>query len=1744
MLPDPASQDLATQDLSRPALTNVTGLDAQLQRINTVESAWSLPKLPDDVKLDLLAHPSLPNPDAISSFLWGLHSDLQNTLSQASDQVGNLIAPSASAAPLQQVGGGSSGLLTASDGLQPVLLGPVSNPDSQFLRVTDPQNQFRRIWAGIAGQPAPSVVSGNAVEDLKKQAVGAGLLPTNTTIDGSWDPQMQQIANDLSYQDFQNRVLGSKPGSVRTDSALDLINKWTNPEVLATAATALGFLPNLKAIQGNFEDFGKSHNPLDLLKGAANIAFPILNDVLLFTGVSEVVAFGRVAEMGVDAARGLDAARDVGAFGQLGLRSADVASDVERFAAPSWTARHLQPGLIDPEAAVGGIRGAAGNVLGAWREATGSLIARKAVQQSMRLGIAGQLESTLYPGLSGIGLTGAGNQQQRINQFQQAKASNPLVSAVTGALALPLMPANVFERGTFTSPVSNLYKWAVDATTSVSQDTAISALWHDLIQANADPDAVAKYMQIAQEHGIQAAQDAYLGNGDTVQAGKVKLFTTISALVNQEAERNAVALGLTKATSGEQWDEAIHQYQNKWYNLLRPIDPTVDLNTADGAEQYARQRAAAEWDRGWNPENRSGLAGYKTAQGQLYQDTIDGLRADDPVVREQNIAAAQAAIASHNNDVRQATVDFLASRADPDQLRTDLARMWPSISPDKWADFEGGTNRLEELYALGDLKFVNAKDPGGWRPGALTALPAFIDPKDLGSLKGLTSFGGSPDSQAGHFALMGLNELSRQDAAGLIGYTKTLLDRLRSLQISEMDSSDVWNTFGRPLMAKLGGADVADVTVPVTDSAVNAGLQSIQGMSAKDVNVAARELFGSTGSRAQRDYADTLRWVAQQGGDPTQALDHVQQQLDQIDRAAFWSNSNINVSDSIPLEQRLKVLQGRLKYIAGEVDVPQPIKDQLAAKGYKAVYGPDFLFPQDLTGLNGPFGDLQKAQLRRLALGRFLTNQDPNIAALRGMAFERNLAANLSASDVLPAFDYGDAESPFAVGSADLQNIKSALYEKSDQIRLAQSLADQQRAGGVIGNLGTAIQNSAAPHSIWDFKPAQVHELFDPIYGENGSKLILNALKQSRHLGWEYEGLGAIESRLRANSWLKGALQVLGKSDVADSLGEFNGFKRAGVGVLSGAFALAHGANPIQAAGVGAAGAALAGEPTPLNRVLMGAATGGAAYAATGDPLTALAAGGAGVLAGSTSGLANPRFLAGALGAGVANQAASSAGANPIVSLGAAALGGVAASQGIGYAARKGLDLFADRGWAEYSKLGDSLARMRDQMRFSLNPFFDLRRYAKSMIRGVTADTSSLGENIDLPINYSLPTLGSPDEQAAIMDRFKAATSPWYNADAADEMARFAVDRGILGFSPSRWMAGMFGHLVNQGVPDEQAANFVQNVLTYGGRTGLEKSVNFVFFPFSFEKKVMGQLARFMTDDMGRTLVLHDAVKAYELLDNQYDLSSKLRDHVPLAQDLSKLNMFTNGLSLGELGGVNRPLLEAAQSSPLGNVVDPMLNLFLPQGLHIDAGTDTTNLQKIMQRVVPAYRDMSYLLSDAAQQGHVVFSPSHLTDKAEVSAAYQEWDAFKSAVSDFAVQHGTTYDTIMRSPQYAPVRDYIEQQRALIGQKYPAWAAARAAASEKATLLQNELTDIVANPTTPAEQELAQFDQLVKSIESQIQRSTGTSFRSNPDAFGPDFYDTIRGVALALARQGQGFDGLYNRYFAPLFGPLQETLNG
>jgi hypothetical protein len=246
-----------------------------------------------------------------------------------------------------------------------------------------------------------------------------------------------------------------------------------------------------------------------------------------------------------------------------------------------------------------------------------------------------------------------------------------------------------------------------------------------------------------------------------------------------------------------------------------------------------------------------------------------------------------------------------------------------------------------------------------------------------------------------------------------------------------------------------------------------------------------------------------------------------------------------------------------------------------------------------------------------------------------------------------------------------------------------------------------------------------------------------------------------------------------------------------------------------------------------------------------------------------------------------------------------------------------------------YGYLPDYLLKVASAMRYSLSPAFDVRRYVKqNLLAGTKYDLPFIGNSRryitakfgERGWNDALETLGRVHGVDYLRD--------------LDTFDKTLYAGGILGYSPVLRQAAHAYLLEQRGMSDEKIGLALRELYSYGtGRTPLEKTLNYVFFPFSFEKKLMTAMGDWVLQNPGRNLLIYEGMRRYYQSKTSKDVSEFLNRHLPLLANLNEFNAFAHGLAPGRFmleGIVGGP--EETHRTNTGKAAQLIANFFVPGG--------------------------------------------------------------------------------------------------------------------------------------------------------------------------------------------------------------------
>lgn len=273
---------------------------------------------------------------------------------------------------------------------------------------------------------------------------------------------------------------------------------------------------------------------------------------------------------------------------------------------------------------------------------------------------------------------------------------------------------------------------------------------------------------------------------------------------------------------------------------------------------------------------------------------------------------------------------------------------------------------------------------------------------------------------------------------------------------------------------------------------------------------------------------------------------------------------------------------------------------------------------------------------------------------------------------------------------------------------------------------------------------------------------------------------------------------------------------------------------------------------------------------------------------------------------------------------------------------------FPDSGAIQaFANLPNEIVQLRNRWRFSLSPFYDFRRVTKTNYKMLADGTTPVFN----PLKHLVDN-GTFDKAHALLMKLRGETS----TAGYDDADRYLHQQSIFGVYNARHYEAYYAwekHL--EGWDDDKIRQGLLRVFEYGstrkaGRSALERSVNTIFFPFSFEKTLIRNTGMYLLDHPQQALLITGAVDAYHRANQHEAITDWVNDHLPVLEDMNKLNAFAHGISPGQFGGINAPLA----------------GMFSPQVWHSASYTKAN-----LEHSVAIWHDFARLASDVHQQAIV-----------------------------------------------------------------------------------------------------------------------------------------------------------------------------
>ena len=1778
-------------DVPNPALVSPDMLTRQFQAIRTFERTSQLPApMPDRVKTALLVLPDIPNERAMARFL----DSLQKDLAEADRKI--MEARSKPAQP---------GLEQAED---------------LELRAADNiGNDFRLLLHDVAGGNiyAPPAVIGSDPDSpiiaFKRAAIEKGLLPADTKLDASWNPALNNAYFELKSKEIGEFLSGERQGAVSTGKPggggiLGFLDEWTSPSSLISSAASVIGLPDLSDLGDQFNSWGDNiaewiDDPLDLKKlGGAlgpidDIIFPAMNIALLASGVGGVATMARMSWAG-----------QAQFAGRWGARLGATAT--------AQMAQAATPGLIGGRLAAssGAFRAGVGSSMNAWRAHGATQTARKLVGEGMKLGFAGQLEAEISPDRK-LWLAPFGSVEQtaerRIEEFKNWRTGNPWAVGAASIFEVGFTPASVLKPGRVMNPAKDVWKSIPDRILKVpllseAPDAAEHSIkltadsWR-IINGTRDelwPPGVSRAVFNKMDSPLKAVAYYMGASADDLMAGGARtqnalaevqetFFNSIMDGALDKVSEGIAAVHYTEGMSDEKKHMIFMKVRGHREALLRDLSELVDSDM----DKYERARTMAAHMVGpLIPENIKDGAALE-GWAEFTQTKIDQV-ADLVEATPDEHLGEWAKIISNHQEIRMAVANDLLDHVDESLLQR--------IFSEQGASFRYGPQFRHAQDGVREMVDSGIQIPKVVRPDS--SVDVFTDLFDGNEELAWMMPGLTYANDGVNISTTAVDRAAAMVDTGRYSITPGALRTMTTQQAEFLETGLTQMLDAQAKMKALAAVDdvaargrlgtFAEVKASLEDFARGEPIWSLSEESLKEWakttplwdaarrkdDVAAAQVLAAQG----------IQFLANHNYDMELGFDSLDDVLETINKADFWKKAGIqhrpvfnNAAMQLgetDLATKLTELKNRKWRFATEVDVQIP-----GGEGrYRAVIGDSFLRAADLRNMYSPLADIQYKHVSRRSMGLFGQRLTVDQHKLQETNFRNHLVAVLREkskyNEATEAWELGEEFTKLGFWENfdldpygnDVTAVIAGMSAPHNAIRTkAAQVRDHVR--GVLPGIGSATTTNTLGYS-WMSEDGAAMKMTLARLGitGNGADAVIEAARRSVDMGWEYQGLASMGTRLSREGWLRQisgglryhpageelgnsskALRVLGFGAHTDEQDVFRSYKAIGAALAMGVFQ-------------GVDTAIDGGDTTD---VLTSAAIGGAAAGAAVGASAALEGKGA--------------FARTALRYAAFDQFGGVEDPEDFLKGMAAATVGTALVRG---GAGKTYGILKQQGWGEYSKVGERFERIRNQIRFGLSPIFDVQRRIEGLALGhTTVLTTADGRRVTTPTAYrpmngrygaikrmrdiqdvdgktvvgNLSGMRDDQIRDQIMEGYKAATRGQPFEEAITLATERVVDAGMTGFSPQEAMASAWVQLRQAGVDNEQALDAARRIYAYGSkaRSGLEQSVNFVFFPFSFQKQYLGRMAEFFSEDLGRLMLVQNSLKAFELLEQETSLADLVEDRLPMMRQVRKLNNFAYGISPGQFGGINAPYIDALRR--VGNVnpasyipgvrdtalggdlqvsegVDAVINLFVPQGLHIESVSDVDEFSREIERVLPLWRDTMDLKEDVMEAHYVATSPSLQLKKADEQDGWDRYTELKDEFAATAAQLGVSYGTLRTDPRYEAFQTEFLRRVRELEIKHPAWMESRSESTERSITKQSELRRISALPETDAEEKLAEFVREVKQVES---------------LYGLDIEDMPGGIQRQLRRKAQRlaveepkFRRQYERFFLRSLGPIELRL--
>jgi len=461
-----------------------------------------------------------------------------------------------------------------------------------------------------------------------------------------------------------------------------------------------------------------------------------------------------------------------------------------------------------------------------------------------------------------------------------------------------------------------------------------------------------------------------------------------------------------------------------------------------------------------------------------------------------------------------------------------------------------------------------------------------------------------------------------------------------------------------------------------------------------------------------------------------------------------------------------------------------------------------------------------------------------------------------------------------------------------------------------------------------------------------------------------------------------------------------------------------------------------------------------------------------------------------------------------------------------------------------FASLPNDLARARDKWRFDMNPVFAFRRLAKTNVKAAAEGVPPTRNPYE-----ALTRLGVTEQAFNTLNRTMPDVYRAYkDLEPLDKFLQQADVFNI--YNPAHMMAWQAHNLEKLGLTDAQITEKLTKINTYGDRTPLERTVNTIFYPFSFNKTLYRSVGGYLLDHPGETMLINAGFNLYQHYDPNNELGKFVTRNLPVLNELKKLNAFEHGTGLGQLGGINAPY------------INQVMNLFSPQMITPKNAGDAI---VALKSAIPVLSELNTLLFNyqsstgkadfkgtAVETGKVGFwAAQNLAQHAMDLLSGHKRQAYQTTLTDQAqVQAAQEVVTALKT-QLAPLMntnevwaDKPEVPAAIRGMKFNSTSFGLYAQSLYPAYDPTIGAAIAMQKNTEALKYLGSLQgtfryDAYKTFATLADKTIAKLRKTNDPTTIQNAINPLRAVAVNIAEQDPKFVSFYKRFYSNALGPIE-----